>query len=87
MPTRVWLWALLLLAAPFALYALHRLCLWLEARGHLYYWHKKPGGGLSSALTPLQEALDPPTKHVRRVHEQKRSTGEGEAPGDRDEPR
>ena len=31
MPNRVWLWAALLLAAPFALYALHRLCLWLKA--------------------------------------------------------
>lgn len=81
MPVRVLLWGALLLAAPFALYALHRLCLWLEARGQLYYWHKQPGGSRFSALNPLQEALDPPAKHVRLIKEHKRSHSEEEAPG------
>ena len=33
-------------SALVALYGLHRLALWLEARGWLYYIHKKPARGV-----------------------------------------
>jgi hypothetical protein len=67
----------LLFAAVPALYALHRLGLYLENRGVIYYWHKKPSGG--AAYNPLQELVQPQIRHVIEVGEQR----EGES-GDED---
>ena len=51
------------------LYGLHRLGLYLERRGLIYYWHKKPTGG--SIYCPLQEIYQPQIRHVIEVHEQR----------------
>jgi hypothetical protein len=51
------------------LYGLHRLCLWLEAHGQLYYWHKQPSGGGGS--NPFHEMIEPQVKHVKQVREQR----------------
>lgn len=51
------------------LYALHRLGLWLEQRGYLYYWHKKSTVSASRMWTPLQEAVEPQIKHVTEAEE------------------
>jgi hypothetical protein len=51
------------------LYALHRLGLWLETRGHIYYWHKKSTISASRMWTPLQEAVEPQIKHVVEAEE------------------
>jgi hypothetical protein len=66
-----------------ALYGLHRLCLWLEERGHLYYKYKKPsgGGGWAGAL---QEFYQPQVHHVLQVKGEKRHHAENEAPGETD---
>jgi hypothetical protein len=59
------------------LYGLHRLCLWLEAKGHLYYWHKKPEGSSPTAcLSALQEIIEPQSKHVFHVKDEKRHANE-----------
>jgi hypothetical protein len=59
------------------LYALHRLCLWLEAKGHLYYWHKKPEGSSPAAcLSALQEIIEPKAKHVFHVKDERRHANE-----------
>lgn len=61
-----------------AMAALHRLCLWLEAKGHLYYWHKKPEGSSPAAcLSALQEIIEPRAKHVFHVKDEKRHANEG----------
>ena len=52
-----------------ALYALHRLGLYLERRGWICYWHQKPTGG--SAYNPLQEIYQPQIRHVIEVREQR----------------
>jgi hypothetical protein len=71
------------LAGTAALYGLHRLCLWLEERGQLYYLHKKPEGGSSlSAFVALQHEIEPQSRQVIQVTEQKRNRSEKEAPGD-----
>jgi hypothetical protein len=79
------LWGLAVPGGAAALYGLHRLCLWLEERGHLYYKHKKPsgGGGWAGAL---QEFIEPHAQHVIQVKEEKRRHAEEEAPGDDDTP-
>ena len=45
---------LAVVAGAAALYGLHRLCLWLEARGHLYYLNKQPI--VKANALPLLEA-------------------------------
>jgi hypothetical protein len=73
-------WILFAPSCLLALYRLHRLCLWLEKRGWLYYWHKKPAGGGGSGFVALQEFLEPPTQHIHQVKEEKhRTKGEKEA--------
>lgn len=74
-------WAALGLAGVAALYGLHRLCLWLEARGLLYYKHKKPSSSAASCFVALQQFLEPPAKHVLHVKEEKRHPVEEAAGG------
>jgi hypothetical protein len=40
------------------------LCLRLEDRGYLYYWHKQPKPGGTSSFLLLQEFYQPQTSHV-----------------------
>jgi len=72
----VWLIGSFLLLV--SLYGLHRLCLYLEQRGLLYYWHKKSSGGCT--YNPLQEFYQPETRHVIEVHEQRHCEDEDGAP-------
>lgn len=52
-----------------AVYGLHRLGLYLERCGWIYYWHKKPSGGCG--YNPLQEIYQPQIRHVIEVREQR----------------
>lgn len=50
------------------LFALHHICLWLEARGWIYYRQKSPsGGGLGNALQELDAILNPSARQVIEV--------------------
>jgi len=60
---------IVLFAAVPTLYGLHRLGLYLENRGLIYYWHKKPTGG--SAYNPLLELVQPQIRHVIEVSQQR----------------
>lgn len=75
------LWCCLAVAAVPALYGLHRLCLWLEGRGLLFYWHRKPDSSALSCLAALQKAVEPGVQHVQQVKEQKRTAPQDGAPG------
>lgn len=84
-----WGWWLICVAAGLGigggLYALHRLCLWLEDAGYLYYVRKKPrgsSGGLGS-LVELQKALEPTTRYVVETKEE-RVQSISDAGGERD---
>lgn len=59
-----------------ALYGSHRLCLWLEERGQLYYLKKKPGSAPS--FTALQEIVEPSARHVHHVRDEKRARADGD---------
>ena len=63
------LWTAAAAALLTSLYGLHRLALRLEARGHLYYWHKQPTTSASRMWTPLQEAVEPQIRHVVEAEE------------------
>jgi hypothetical protein len=60
----MWLWVAILIAAPAALYALHRLALHLEERGYLYYRHRQPKPGGVPPFLPLQEIVEPQVEHL-----------------------
>lgn len=64
-----------------ALYALHRLALWAESRGWIYYRKKRGSSGtLSSAALEIQTLVEPAKRHVleqqRREPAQERETGD-----------
>jgi hypothetical protein len=49
---------------------LHRLGLWAEERGYIYYLRKKPRGSAAGSLVALQRAIEPQARHVLVVREQ-----------------
>jgi hypothetical protein len=70
-----------------ALYGLHRLALWLEDRGHLYYTRKKSGGGGGGvgSFVAMQRIIEPQSQHVEQARfvehrvEEDEATGRGES--------
>ena len=63
-----WLAAAALLGA--GIYCLHRLCLYLEQRGYIYYLHTKPqGSGGGGVFLDLSELIQPSVRHVIEVKE------------------
>ena len=45
-------------------YALHRLGLWLEDRGFIYYWHKKSKGSAAGSFVAFQRMIEPRAEYV-----------------------
>jgi hypothetical protein len=80
-------WAGCAVMVPGALYALHRLALPLEERGHLYYLKKKPRGSAAGCFVAIQRALEPQIQHVIHVDAESRLRGEerGSGQGDPDD--
>ena len=66
------------------LYALHRLALWLEAHGHLYYLNKKPKGGGASCFVALQQVIQPEVQRVIHIKEERSLHGDERGSGERD---
>ncbi|NUM54115.1 MAG: hypothetical protein HUU46_10765 [Candidatus Hydrogenedentes bacterium] len=50
--------------AMVALYAVHRLLLWMEERGWVYYWHKSGTGNAGNVLMPIQAIYQPEVNYV-----------------------
>jgi hypothetical protein len=57
-------WGLALCGLAASLYGLHRLGLWLEDRGWLYYCRKKPTSSPMSAGVALHQFIEPGVRHV-----------------------
>jgi hypothetical protein len=72
------------LGGAVALYGLHRLCLWLEDRGLLYYMREKPESSAASCFVAMQNIVEPPARHTLQVKEEKRHHAEEETPGTRE---
>jgi hypothetical protein len=75
------------------LYGLHRLALWAESRGWIYYLRKRASGdALGTAFLELHSIAQPKTKHVLEARRQEKrenddeggpdKAGEGAGPGD-----
>lgn len=62
---------LVLLAAAAALYGLHRLALWMEDRGWIYYRRRRgSSGALGDAFLEVQSLVDPGQKAVLEARRQ-----------------
>ncbi len=64
-----------------ALYGLHRLALWAEERGYIYYLKDQPSPGtLSNAFLETQSILEPDRKAmievIRDEHEEQADSGD-----------
>ena len=71
---------LLVAAAVVGLWLLHRLALWAERRGWIYYIHKQPSlDTLGSAFLELQQMVEPGKKHVIEAKREQRQEQNGEA--------
>jgi hypothetical protein len=57
-------YAAIAVGAVVALYSLHRLFLWMEDRGWVYYWHKSGSGNAGNILMPIQAIYQPEVKYV-----------------------
>ncbi len=75
------LWLLATAGCLAGLYALHRLALWLEHKGWLYYWHKKPHGSAAGAFVALQRAIEPQASHVLVATDKKHDAPDQAKPG------
>jgi len=61
-----WWW---LLPAAAALYGLHRLADWAEARGWIYYRKARGGGAMAGILQDIETHVQPKVVHVRKARE------------------
>jgi len=82
----VW-WLLWVALAASVLFGLHRLALWAEGRGWIYYReHRAPAGAAGLAMLEVTSLLDPAVEHVveeardARARVEQDESGEG-APG------
>ena len=46
------------------LYGLHRVFLWMEEQGWVYYWHKRGTGGAGNVLLPIQAIYQPEVNYI-----------------------
>jgi hypothetical protein len=66
-----------------ALYALHRIALWAEYRGWIFYSHRKPDTtSVGNAMLQLQQLVEPSKRNVIEMKQGKRRAqdGAGEPP-------
>jgi len=71
---------LLICAVAVGLWLLHRLALWAEQRGWIYYVRKKARlDSLGSAVLELQQMAEPAKKHLIQAKRAQRLEQNGEA--------
>jgi hypothetical protein len=67
----------LICAACLALWLLHRLALWMEQRGWIFYIHKKPSpASLGSAFLQIHQLAEPQKKNVLEAKQRERAEHE-----------
>lgn len=65
-----------------ALYGLHRLFLWMEDRGWVYYWRKRGSGNAGNILMPVQAIYQPEVHYVLEERVRNRTEAEQDETGD-----
>ncbi len=78
-------WLLVAAVGLGALYGLHRLGLWMEERGYIYYLHKKPKGSSAiGSLVAFQRAIEPRAEYVIQAEQVNQEVNEEGASGQGD---
>jgi hypothetical protein len=73
-------WLLILIGICVGLFALHKLGLWIESRGWIYYHKKKASPGTAaSAWLEMQSLIEPGKKHVIQVQREEHEEDDGDA--------
>lgn len=74
-----------ILTASAILYCLHKICLWLEKHGYLYYMNKKADTGfLASTLEMINGVLNPAVKHTIEMKQNQVTVDKQKAEDDSD---
>ena len=69
-----------IVAIALGLFALHRLALWMESRGWIYYVKTRAiGGALASAILELQQIAQPGTRYILEMKRESRAEQDGES--------
>jgi len=69
-----------IVAIALGLFALHRLALWMESRGWIYYVKTRASGGaLASAILELQQIAQPGTRYILEMKRESRAEQDGES--------
>jgi hypothetical protein len=74
---------IVLLVVGASAYGLHRLALWAEDRGWIYYLRRKPSSSaLGNAFLEIQSLVEPEKRELQqvRVHDQLEEDEQGEPP-------
>jgi hypothetical protein len=86
-------WVLIIALGLDALYRLHRLALWMEERGYIYYLHQKPKGGSAiGSLVAFQRAIEPRAEYVIQADQvnqeiaEEGTSGQGDPDGPKSKP-
>jgi hypothetical protein len=74
-------WSFSIAGGIAAIYGLHRLALWMEERGLIYYLHKKPKSSPIGSFVALQKIIEPQAQHVVQVSRINHEVGEAGASG------
>jgi hypothetical protein len=67
-------------AIALGVFALHRLALWMESRGWIFYLKTRASGGaLGSAFLEIQQIAQPGTKYVLEMKRESRAERDDES--------
>jgi hypothetical protein len=75
---------ILVISGPLVLYGFHRLGLWMEEQGYIYYLHKKPKGSAAGSFVALQKMIEPRAEYVIQVTRADHKLGEEKPSGQGD---
>ena len=76
---------IIIFAACVIIYCLHRLCLWLEKNGWIYYINKKSESGfLAGTLEQMNSLLNPAVKHTIEMKQNQTTVEKQKAQDDSD---
>jgi hypothetical protein len=69
-----------IVAIALGLFGLHRLALWMESRGWVYYMETRASGGaLASAILELQQIAQPGTRYILEMKRESRAERDDES--------
>lgn len=75
----IWWLGTRIVAIAVAVYLLHRLALWLEARGYIYYRNKQPtGSGMTNAALDFERLIRPSVEHHVAAQDEQIETDEND---------